>query len=384
MALGLPLTTDRTLLHGVGCAGGLSLVRLAHQLARVPVDPSPIAKPTRILVVSTEVTSTLCRSEIDELNKASKAPGGDKGWPNVSLCLFSDGASAMIVGAADREGRLASHENSSFEIMDCITETVPDTVEDLGFNVDEYGWKAIISQRVPKLTSQAVPQLYNRLLSKPSIAIRAKSSKSFSYLAPSPSETQPSSLDWLIHPGGSLIIAKIEKQLGLLSEDHTRASWHVYQNKGNTSSVSIGAVVEQSRKVQNREGCIAVAFGPGVTVEMCLLRRTGWKGRAEEEDRSDIPETNGNGHAAEQSTTRQKDNTASATKTTESTTRAETYADLGLHDGASSLLNGSSGKAQGLKRRPDSDLADLQQDTTKRTKVGGGGSGDSSSDAQVL
>lgn len=25
--------------------------------------------------------------------------------------------------------------------MDCITETVPDTVEDLGFNVDEYGWK---------------------------------------------------------------------------------------------------------------------------------------------------------------------------------------------------------------------------------------------------
>lgn len=387
MALGLPLTTDRTLLHGVGCAGGLSLVRLAHQLARVPVDPSPIAKPTRILVVSTEVTSTLCRSEIDELNKASKEPGGDKGWPNVSLCLFSDGASAMIVGAADGEGRLASHENSSFEIMDCITETVPDTVEDLGFNVDEYGWKAIISQRVPKLTSQAVPQLYNRLLSKPSIAIRAKASKSFSYLASSPSETQPSSLDWLIHPGGSLIIAKVEKQLGLVSEDHTRASWHVYQNKGNTSSVSIGAVVEQSRKVQSREGCIAVAFGPGVTVEMCLLRRTGWKGRAEEEDRPDIEEANGNGHDAndaEETTTWQNDNLTSASAMTESTTRAETYAGLGIHDEASSLLNGTSGKTQGLKRRPDSDLADLQQDTAKRAKTEGGESVDGSSDTRVL
>lgn len=109
MALGLPLSTDRTLLHGVGCAGGLSLVRLAHQLSRVPVDPSPTSKPNRILIVSTEVTSTLCRSEIDELNKASKAPDGDKGWPNVSLCLFSDGASAMIVGAADSEGRLNAH-----------------------------------------------------------------------------------------------------------------------------------------------------------------------------------------------------------------------------------------------------------------------------------
>ena len=109
MALGLPLSTDRTLLHGVGCAGGLSLVRLAHQLSRVPVDPSPTSKPNRILVISAEVTSTLCRSEIDELNKASKAPDGDKGWPNVSLCLFSDGASAMIVGAANSEGQLKEH-----------------------------------------------------------------------------------------------------------------------------------------------------------------------------------------------------------------------------------------------------------------------------------
>jgi hypothetical protein len=240
---------------------------------------------------------------------------------------------------------------------------------------------------VPKLTSQAVPQLYNRLLSKPSIAIRAKVSKSFSYLASSPSETQPSSLDWLIHPGGSLIIAKVEKQLGLVSEDHTRASWHVYQNKGNTSSVSIGAVVEQSRKVQSREGCIAVAFGPGVTVEMCLLRRTGWKGRAEEEDRSDIEEANGNGHDtndAEETTTWQNDNLTSASAMTESMTRAETYAGLGIHDEASSLLNGTSGKTQGLKRRPDSDLADLQQDTAKRAKTEGGESVDGSSDTGVL
>jgi type III polyketide synthase len=108
MALGLPLTTDRTLLHGVGCAGGLSLVRLAHQLARVPVDSSS-SKPNRILIISAEVTSTLCRSESDELNKASKATGGDPGWPNVSLCLFSDGASAMVVGSADSRGLLQSN-----------------------------------------------------------------------------------------------------------------------------------------------------------------------------------------------------------------------------------------------------------------------------------
>jgi hypothetical protein len=76
----------------------------------------------------------------------------------------------MIVGAANSEGQLKEHgkqinwtvaaffdlrlpyglaEQSSFEILDCVTETVPDTVEDLGFNVDEYGWKVSISETSP-------------------------------------------------------------------------------------------------------------------------------------------------------------------------------------------------------------------------------------------
>lgn len=52
--------------------------------------------------------------------------------------------------------------------------------------------------------------------------------------------------------------------------------------RGNTSSVSIGAVIERSRALGGREGCVGVSFGPGVTVEGCLLRRTGWKGRRAE------------------------------------------------------------------------------------------------------
>jgi hypothetical protein len=97
-----------------------------------------------------------------------------------------------------------------------------------------------------------------------------------------PTSTPPSSLDWLIHPGGASILAKIEHSLELRSSDHTRASWEVYVKRGNTSSVSIGAVIERSRALGGREGCVGVRFGPGVTVEGCLLRRTGWKGRRAE------------------------------------------------------------------------------------------------------
>ena len=46
--------------------------------------------------------------------------------------------------------------------------------------------------------------------------------------------------------------------------------------------MSIGAVIERSRLVGKREGCVGVSFGPGVTVEGCLLRRTGWRGREAE------------------------------------------------------------------------------------------------------
>ncbi len=91
-----------------------------------------------------------------------------------------------------------------------------------------------------------------------------------------------------------MILSKLEAVLGITAADHTKSSWNIYKNKGNTSSVSIGAVIEHSRKEGDREGCVAVAFGPGVTVEMSLFRRTGWKGRAVERAAS----ANGNGAKA--------------------------------------------------------------------------------------
>lgn len=193
-----------------------------------------------------------------------------------------------------------SAEHASFELIHAVTHTVPDSAEDLGFHVDEYGWKAVISQRVPRMTAEAVPISLNQLLTNPGL----KTNKTVGGFldASDPSATAANTLDWLIHPGGSLILSKIEASLKLSAKDHTRASWDVYTHKGNSSSVSIGAVFERSREMQSREGCIAVAFGPGVSVEMALLRRTGWKGRqAEEQDGKVVesqPHVNGNGVAA--------------------------------------------------------------------------------------
>jgi hypothetical protein len=195
-------------------------------------------------------------------------------------------------------------------------------------------------------------------MSKPSLALRSKVSKDLPFVASPPSETQPKTLDWMIHPGGSLIISKIENQLGLNCEDHTQASWNIYQNNGNTSSVSIGAVIERSREVQTREGCIAVAFGPGVTVEMCLLRRTGWKGTAAE-DNSPTAETFENTSSTGRNGVPvvddwKRDDTPIKRNLKR---KAREYVDLGIHEAAATTEDTSAAGKQ-LKRKPDSDLAE--------------------------
>ena len=54
----------------------------------------------------------------------------------------------------------------------------------------------------------------------------------------------------------------------------------MYRERGNASSASIGGVIERGRLLGGRKCVAAVAFGPGVTVEMVILRRRQeWRGR---------------------------------------------------------------------------------------------------------
>lgn len=79
--------------------------------------------------------------------------------------------------------------------------------------------------------------------------------------------------DWALHPGGSSIIAGVEKAMNL-TVDHLRASYEIYVNFGNSSSATIMAVMDQLRNMgEGREHVVACAFGPGISLEMMILRR---------------------------------------------------------------------------------------------------------------
>ena len=155
--LGLGSEVERTLIHGIGCAGGLAIVRLARNICIAEEESS--GRRTRVLVVALEVTSTLLRTEMESLDEEG-AKGGTK--PNVASTIFSDAASAMIIGSGEsrEHGECRSEggmmglfaddvsfraEHASFDVLGCATDTVANTEDELAFHIRETGWR--VSQK---------------------------------------------------------------------------------------------------------------------------------------------------------------------------------------------------------------------------------------------
>jgi type III polyketide synthase len=59
-----------------------------------------------------------------------------------------------------------------------------------------------------------------------------------------------------------------------LADDHIRASLEVYQSYGNSSSPTVLIVLDRLRHMgRGRDNVIATSFGPGMMIEMCMLKR---------------------------------------------------------------------------------------------------------------
>ena len=124
------------------------------------------------------------------------------------------------------------------------------------------GWKVVLTPRVPFLASAAVAPAFQSLI------------KSLPELH-STSNNLPlaADFDWALHPGGSTIITGVEQAMNLTPE-HLRASYEIYMNYGNSSSATIISVMDKLRKMgEGRENVVACAFGPGIALEMMVLRR---------------------------------------------------------------------------------------------------------------
>ncbi|KAL6248839.1 hypothetical protein RBB50_003902 [Rhinocladiella similis] len=244
--LGLNQSIEKVLLHGVGCSGGLAALRTA---ANIALGSSFRRKPARILVLACEVSSTLVRSELDSIHKDQEV--------RIGVALFSDCASAVVLGNgfSDRYD-----EEPILELLDWDHRIIQDTEKDLGFDVDPVGWKVVLTQRVPKLASAAVPPMFEDLVGSIPELVDAGKFKAADY-------------DWALHPGGSTVITGVEKTMHLKPE-HLRASYEIYISHGNSSSATIFSVMDRLLKGETTEHIVGCAFGPGIAVEMMIFKRS--------------------------------------------------------------------------------------------------------------
>ncbi|KAI1411470.1 putative type III polyketide synthase [Hypoxylon sp. FL1857] len=250
--LGITHSVEKVLLHGVGCAGGLAVLRTAANLA---LGHAMRGKPARILCVTLEVSTTMVRSELNSINELQET--------RIGAALFSDCASALILSNGIGQPTAAP----VYELLGWDHKILPESEGDLGFDVDPVGWKVVLSPRVPKLATEVLKPSFGDLLdSVPGLPAEYREAPDF---------------DWAMHPGGLTILTGAEKVMGI-SPEHMRASYDRYMNHGNSSSATIFSVMDRLRSKdmdaiapggRPRDYVVGCAFGPGIAVEMCMLKR---------------------------------------------------------------------------------------------------------------
>ena len=120
---------------------------------------------------------------------------------------------------------------------------------------------------MPKLAAAVVAPTFSDLLSTlPNLPSNYKEAGDF---------------DWALHPGGATILSGVEKAMNITPE-HMRASYDTYINHGNSSSATVISVMDRLRQKDMdelapegkvKDFIVGCAFGPGIAIEMCMLKR---------------------------------------------------------------------------------------------------------------
>ncbi len=132
---------------------------------------------------------------------------------------------------------------------------MPNTIDDMGYNLDSDGLHIVLSSSVPDLIRRTLPPQVDALLA--------------------PHGLVRSDLKWFaIHPAGPKVLELFERAFGIDSEQ-LAASWKVLRHYGNMSSAAVLFVLAEmleNAPAQPGDPGIIVAFGPGITGEVLLAR----------------------------------------------------------------------------------------------------------------
>lgn len=222
-ALGLRGDVRRVPLFGLGCAGGVSGLGTAAQLARA--EPG-----SRWLFVTVETCSISIRLDTDDPAAL------------VATALFGDGAAACVVGGeSDGIARIAQSAERQW----------PDTLGIMGWRVEDPGFAVVFDRAIPPFVAAELAAAIDAMLDGFGLA-RADIGRLCS------------------HPGGAKVIEAIEAALDLPpgSLDLERDVLH---DQGNMSAPTVLFVLERLLARGLPQRTLLTAFGPGFTCAGLLL-----------------------------------------------------------------------------------------------------------------
>ena len=255
--LGLRPETERTLLHGVGCAGGLSAMRAAASMAQ---SASMRGRGAKILAFSSEISSIFFRRNLQDMAENTQGFEGPEAT-NIAPIIFSDGAASFVL---NNELAPGAKEAAIYSLINWEIATMPGTTKELDLTADPLGFRATLTTEVPFVALRAIAPMFEKL--KPFLPSDSK-------IASTGKSVEAKDFDWALHPGGITILEGVQGKMEL-DDEQLRASFDVYRNHGNSSSASVLIVLDQLRKMgEGRENVMACSFGPGMTIEMAMLKR---------------------------------------------------------------------------------------------------------------
>ena len=224
--LGLKPSTEGYHIGFMGCYAMFSALKLAKTICE--------AKPEAVILALSCELCTLhlqASTELDDI---------------VAASVFGDGAAGVIVSTNAPDG-------TGFELTNFSTSVVYEGEKDMVWSIGDTGFDISLSRYVPDIIESNLGKILIPL---------------FKSLTITPDDLHT----WAVHPGGRLILDKIEQSMNLRPEQIT-PSRDVLANFGNMSSATILFVLDELRKgdIPNKANVLSMAFGPGLTVETGLL-----------------------------------------------------------------------------------------------------------------
>jgi alkylresorcinol/alkylpyrone synthase len=227
---GMPASTDKYHVTGVGCASAVPLLRLGAQILQA--DPS-----RQVLVVAAESMSSILMPAQPE----------DSRTKTVGSAIFGDGCAAALLNS-DRAA-------AGPAIVATSVHQIPNSLQAVQLTTDYHESHLKLARDLPEIAAEHLAELVHEFLHSNRLDERA--------------------IDhWILHPGGRRIVECARDALSL-DDDDVAVSWRALAEHGNVGTPSIFYVLNstiQDRRPARGEHGLAVTIGPGVSVGLMLLR----------------------------------------------------------------------------------------------------------------